>query len=127
MRSDRLYTFLETNPLVIPVVLVVLIIIFGAIGIYLAEHKHQGANITNLDDAFWWAVVTITTVGYGDYFPITVVGRLIALVVMFSGIGIVVIIVGIISQRRIKRIESRLEEISKRRESRENIDEDKKS
>jgi voltage-gated potassium channel len=127
MRSDRLYTFLETNPLVIPVVLVVLIIIFGAIGIYLAEHKHQGANITNLDDAFWWAVVTITTVGYGDYFPITVVGRLIALVVMFSGIGIVVIIVGIISQRRIKRIESRLEELSKRRESRENIDEDKKS
>jgi voltage-gated potassium channel len=127
MRSDRLYTFLETNPLVIPVVLVALIIIFGGIGVYLAEHKHKGANITNLGDALWWAVVTITTVGYGEYYPITLVGRLIALAVMFSGIGIVVILVGIISQRRVKKIESRLEEISKRRESRENIDEDKKS
>jgi voltage-gated potassium channel len=104
-----------------------LIIIFGGIGVYLAEHKHQGANITNLGDALWWAVVTITTVGYGEYYPITLVGRLIALAVMFSGIGIVVILVGIISQRRVKKIESRLEEISKRRESRENIDEDKKS
>jgi hypothetical protein len=39
-----------------------LIIIFGAIGVYLVEHEHQGANITKLSDAFWWAVVTITTV-----------------------------------------------------------------
>ena len=78
-----------------------LIIIFGGIGVYLAEHKHQGANITNLGDAFWWAIVTITTVGYGEYFPLTLVGRLIAVLVMFSGIGIVVTIVGIISQRRI--------------------------
>jgi hypothetical protein len=46
---------------------------------------------------------------------------------MFSGIGIVVVMVGIISQNRIKSLESRLEEISKKRESRENIDEDKKS
>jgi hypothetical protein len=38
-----------------------LIIIFGGIGVYLAEHKHPGANITNLGDAFWWAVVTMTT------------------------------------------------------------------
>ena len=106
MRRERLYTLLEANPIVIPVILVLLIIIFGGIGVYLAEHKHPGANITNLGDAFWWAIVTITTVGYGDYFPLTLAGRLIAVAVMFSGIGIVVIIVGIFSQKRIQGLES---------------------
>jgi voltage-gated potassium channel len=108
MRRERLYALLEANPLVIPLVLASLIIILGGIGVYLAEHKHQGANITTLGDAFWWAIVTITTVGYGEYFPLTLAGRLIALAVMFSGIGIVVVIVGIISQRRIQSLESRL-------------------
>lgn len=70
--------------------------------------QHQGARITNLGDAFWWAIVTITIVGYGEYFPLTLAGRLIAIAVMFSGIGIVVVIVGIISQRRIQSLESRL-------------------
>jgi voltage-gated potassium channel len=108
MRSERLYKLLEANPLVIPVILVLVIIIFGGIGVYLAEYKHQGANITNLGDAFWWAIVTITTVGYGEFFPLTSVGRAIGVLVMFSGIGIVVIIVGIISQKRIKGLESML-------------------
>lgn len=127
MRNNRLSRILATNPLAIPIILIVLIVILGGIGVYLAEHKHQGANITNLADAFWWAVVTITTVGYGDYFPITLVGRLIAIVVMFSGIGLVVGVLGVMSQRRIKKVESRLEEISKKRESRDDIDEGKKS
>ena len=75
---------------------------------YLAEYKYQDANITNLGDAFWWAIVTITTVGYGEFFPLTFVGRAIGVLVMFSGIAIVVIIVGIISQKRIKGLESML-------------------
>jgi voltage-gated potassium channel len=127
MRNNRLYRLLEKNLLIIPAILMGLIIILGGIGVYLAEHKHQGASITNLGDAFWWAIETITTVGYGDYVPITFIGRVIAVLVMFSGIGIVVTIVGVISQTRIKKMESRLEEISKKRKSRENIDEDKKS
>jgi voltage-gated potassium channel len=108
MRSGRLFTILKANlGFVIPTILVILIIIFGGIGVYLAEHEHQGANITKLGDAFWWAVVTITTVGYGDFYPVTSVGRIIAVFVMFSGIGIVVSFLGTLSQRRLRRVESR--------------------
>ncbi len=108
MTSDRLYRILRTNTdLVILATLAASIIIFGGIGVYLVEHKHPGANITNLADAFWWAVVTISSVGYGDYYPVTEVGRIIAVFVMFSGIGIFILLVSTFSQRRLQRSMSR--------------------
>ena len=91
VRSDRLYRLVETNPIVVPTFYVIFIVIFGGIGVYLAEHEYPGANITNLGDAFWWAIVTITTVGYGEFFPLTLVGRVIGVLVMLSGIGTAVI------------------------------------
>ena len=45
--------------------------------------------------------------GYGDYTPVTTIGRIIAIFVMFSGIGIVVAVLGVLSQRRLQRVESR--------------------
>ena len=63
-------------------------ITFGAIGEYIIESPAQGAKITNLGDAFWWAIVTVTTVGYGDVYPVTVEGRIIASILMVVGIGI---------------------------------------
>lgn len=46
-------------------------------------------NITTGGDALWWSFVTITTVGYGDYFPVTQLGRIVGIFVMFSGVGII--------------------------------------
>jgi voltage-gated potassium channel Kch len=80
----------------------------GGIAEYLVEHKQPGANIINLDDALWWSVITITTIGYGDYTPISPLGRTIAVIVMFAGIGIAVTLVGIISQNRLQRMQERL-------------------
>ncbi len=53
------------------------------------ESRSPGANITTGGDAIWWGIVTITTVGYGDYYPVTTLGRITAVFVMFAGIGII--------------------------------------
>ena len=47
-----------------------------------------GGNITSAQDAMWWAITTMTTVGYGDRFPITPEGRLIAVALMVAGVGV---------------------------------------
>lgn len=109
MKSVQFNKFLQANiTVLIPVILTALVIILGGIAEYLAEHKQPGANITNLGDALWWSVITITTVGYGDYTPISPIGRLIGVIVMFSGIGIAVTLVTVISQNRVLRMEERL-------------------
>jgi voltage-gated potassium channel len=106
--ARRLYTILKINiDLVLLAIIASSIIIFGGIGVYLAEHEHQGANITKVGDALWWAVVTITTVGYGDYYPVTTVGRMIAVFIMFSGIGILLLLIGRF-QRSLQREGARL-------------------
>lgn len=66
-----------------------LVIGSSGIGIYLIESPHEDAQITNLIDAFWWASATVTTVGYGDVVPVTEVGRLIGIALMFVGISII--------------------------------------
>jgi voltage-gated potassium channel len=53
------------------------------------ESRAPNANIKTGGGALWWAVVTITTVGYGDEFPVTALGRITAVLVMFAGVGII--------------------------------------
>ncbi len=53
------------------------------------ESRSPNANIVTGGDAIWWGIVTITTVGYGDFYPVTTLGRLTAVFVMFAGIGII--------------------------------------
>lgn len=73
--------------------LILPILIFTcSLGVYEAEHTTHGANITNYGDAIWWAFVTITTIGYGDYYPITFEGRTIAVLLMLSGLALVSVI-----------------------------------
>lgn len=61
----------------------------GALAVLDAEQQADGANLTTFGDALWWASTTVTTVGYGDRFPITLEGRLVAVALMLVGIGLV--------------------------------------
>lgn len=62
------------------------LIIIAATVVTSVESGRQGATITSFPDALWWAVVTITTVGYGDKVPVTTAGRAVAFVLMLGGI-----------------------------------------
>ncbi|MCH9648761.1 MAG: ion transporter [Deltaproteobacteria bacterium] len=65
----------------------ILTTVFAAIAVLNLE-RAAGGNIKNGEDALWWAVVTVTTVGYGDFYPITGAGRLVATGLIVTGIGI---------------------------------------
>ncbi|MEY4939958.1 MAG: hypothetical protein RIQ93_1693 [Verrucomicrobiota bacterium] len=68
-------------------VFTVLIVAFGSAGILLAE-TGRDSNIRTAEDALWWAMTTITTVGYGDRYPVTDIGRMVASLIMIGGIGL---------------------------------------
>ena len=68
-------------------VIAILLVIFSAIAILQVE-KDPNSNIKTAEDAIWWAYVTITTVGYGDKFPVTTEGRIIASILMTAGVGL---------------------------------------
>ncbi len=61
----------------------------SGVAIYLIESPHEDAQITNLLDAFWWVSATVTTVGYGDVVPVTEMGRIMGIGLMFVGISII--------------------------------------
>jgi len=65
----------------------------GAVAEYLVESTDPEAKITNLEDAFWWAIVTITTVGYGDLYPVTPGGKIVASMMMIIGIAILGVLI----------------------------------
>lgn len=70
------------------VVMVSLVSFVAALGVYEAERDAPEASITTFGDALWWVLTTITTVGYGDRYPVTTEGRLVAAGLMLAGIAV---------------------------------------
>ena len=66
----------------------ILVLQFGSISILYVEEDADGANITSASDALWYTIVTISTVGYGDQYPVTNVGRMIGTLIIVVGVGI---------------------------------------
>ena len=89
----------------------IILIYFSAVGIYFFEHEAQPEKFSSIFDSLWWSIVTLTTVGYGDVYPITVGGRLFTFLILLIGLGIVAIPTGIISSSMTKVFNDRHEEL----------------
>jgi len=74
--------------------LIMCVLEFGGIAITVAERTSPAANIKTASDAIWWAFVTITTVGYGDRYPVTGWGRIVGTVVLMTGVGLFGVLTG---------------------------------
>jgi voltage-gated potassium channel len=105
-------------------------VVLGAVGLYALE-AGENRTIGHFGDALWWAITTVTTVGYGDITPITPEGRLIAVVLMVTGIGVIGLFTASVASLlfeeqkgpapemteillRLERIEARLESLQRR-------------
>ena len=77
----------------------ILLITIAATLLYLIEGKHQPEAFGSILRAYWWAVVTMTTVGYGDIVPSTALGKIISAFIMLLGVGIVALPAGLLAAR----------------------------
>lgn len=90
-RLIRLYDILKyfrRNEFIYMSAIVIITLIFSSISAYFVERNAPGATITSPGLALWWAASTMTTVDYGDVVPVTVPGKIIAVIVMITGIGV---------------------------------------
>lgn len=85
-------------------------IIMFALAIYSVESSEPGAMIRDLPTAYWWTFTTLATVGYGDVYPVTGIGRVIAVVVMLYGVGMVAVATGALASWIIEKIGGREEQ-----------------
>jgi len=72
-------------------------IYFAALGIYHFEHDAQPEVFRSIFDSLWWAVATLTTVGYGDIYPITLAGRIFTFLILMVGLGLIAVPTGIVA------------------------------
>jgi voltage-gated potassium channel len=113
-RVVRLYNimlYVDGSELIILASMSAVSILFGGFAIYLVEAGQPDSSINNIPDAMWWSIETITTVAYGEYYPVTDLGRLIASIMMFSAIAFLWTFVGGVGSRFVaKRISKKEKE-----------------
>jgi voltage-gated potassium channel len=85
------------SALLLTIFLVIVVLEFGGSLIVAVEADDPSANITTGGDGVWWAFVTITTVGYGDQFPVTESGRLVGMLTMMLGVGLFGVLTGFLA------------------------------
>jgi len=105
--------------------LIIIIMIIASFVMFYAEHKDNAEHFPNVLSCLWWAIVTMTTIGYGDVYPITTAGKVVGSIMALLGIGLVAMPTGIISAGFLEKIaEKEKEEKDKgKEEPKENISE----
>jgi voltage-gated potassium channel len=85
------------SALLAAVFLTILVLQYASMAILWAESNHTSANIVTASDAVWWSFVTVTTVGYGDRYPISEWGRLVGVLLLSTGVGLFAVITGFLA------------------------------
>ena len=85
------------NELGLSFILALFLIIIASCIMYFAEHNYEGTQFTSIPATIWWAVVSLTTTGYGDMYPITVIGKAMASIIMLTGVAFFALPAGIIT------------------------------
>jgi len=93
-----------------------ILVFISAIGIYHFENKAQPETFSSIFHSLWWAIVTITTVGYGDAYPITVGGKIFTFFVLIIGIGVVTVPAALVATALIKARDLEEKEIKERKD-----------
>lgn len=75
----------------------VILIYLSAVGMYYCEHEAQPEKYTSIFDSLWWALATLTTVGYGDIYPITPGGRFLTFFILMLGLGVIAVPTGLVA------------------------------
>jgi len=87
----------RVNELLLSFIMVVFLIIIASCLLYFAEHNAQPDSFSSIPATIWWAVVTLTTTGYGDMKPITTIGKVLAGTIMLTGVALFALPAGIIT------------------------------
>lgn len=98
----RAEAILKHHSLFRVLIAVVGVLFIGAWLVLLFEENAKNSNIHDYPDALWWAIVTVTTVGYGDRYPVTEGGRIVAVVLMLVGIGLIGVLTATVASLFIK-------------------------
>ncbi len=87
----------KRNAILYSVFIIVVLILASSLTMYSVEHAAQPEAFKNAFSGIWWSVSTVFTVGYGDIYPVTVLGRVMGVIITFLGVGAVAIPTGILS------------------------------
>jgi len=97
LRRFRLALTKAKEELILFSMLTLITLYMAGVGIYYFENSAQPEYFQSIFHSLWWAVTTLTTVGYGDMYPITMGGKIFTFIVLFIGLGVVAIPAGIVA------------------------------
>jgi voltage-gated potassium channel len=97
LRQLRRVMVMESGPLLSVLAIFLIVLFVGSVAEYVLERDAQPTTFGSIPSALWWAVVTLTTTGYGDVVPVTPFGRIVAAMVMISGLGVFGLWTGILA------------------------------
>jgi len=105
----------KKSELIVTLLMILILLVFASTAMYAVENQAQPDKFTSIPETLWWGVITLTTIGYGDVYPITSLGKIIGGLIAFLGIGLFALPTGILASGFAEQVQKRQEERASRR------------